>query len=135
MQFEVTEPLPHVSKYATDVELSGLADTLQSEFLLYGIDVHTFFPPTIFTPGYEKENLTKPTVTKRIEETDGGLTAEKAALGLFNGRSWLISLLVNNDTIMAYRYRERTDTHYRRFDYESLSSINSWCCSEEQLDR
>jgi len=65
--------------------LRGLADTLQSELMLYGIDVHIFFPPTMFTPGYEVENKTKPKITKRIEETDDGLTAEQAAFGLFKG--------------------------------------------------
>jgi 3-dehydrosphinganine reductase len=69
----------------TDVVWTGLADTLHSELLLYGIDVHIFFPPTMFTPGYEVENRTKPKVTKRIEEADKGLTAEQAALGMFKG--------------------------------------------------
>jgi 3-dehydrosphinganine reductase len=66
---------------------SALADTLHSELLLYGIDVHIFFPPTMETPGYETENLTKPKITKRIEETDEGLTTEQAALGMFRGVS------------------------------------------------
>jgi len=65
--------------------LRALADTLHSELLLYGIDVHIFFPPTMETPGYETENLTKPKITKRIEETDEGLTTEQAALGMFRG--------------------------------------------------
>jgi 3-dehydrosphinganine reductase len=37
------------------------------------------------TAGYETENLTKPKITKRIEETDEGLTPEQAALGMFRG--------------------------------------------------
>ncbi|EIW74911.1 oxidoreductase [Coniophora puteana RWD-64-598 SS2] len=65
--------------------LRGLADTLRSELLLYGIDVHCFFPPTMFTPGYDEESKSKPAITKKIEETDDGLTAEQAALGLFHG--------------------------------------------------
>ena len=67
--------------------LRGLADTLQSELMLYGIDVHIFFPPTMFTPGYEEENKTKPKVTLEIEGADDGLTADQAALGLLNGKS------------------------------------------------
>jgi 3-dehydrosphinganine reductase len=39
----------------------------------------------MYTPGYEVENQTKPKVTKRIEETDPGLTAEQAALALLKG--------------------------------------------------
>ncbi|KAI0049047.1 oxidoreductase [Auriscalpium vulgare] len=61
--------------------LRGLADTLRCEFLLYGIDIHIFFPPTMFTPSYEEENKIKPALTKKIEEADGGLTAEQAAMG------------------------------------------------------
>jgi len=65
--------------------LRGLADTLQSEMMLYGVDIHVFFPPTMFTPGYEEENKTKPQIVKTIESTDDGLTADQAALALFKG--------------------------------------------------
>jgi len=63
----------------------GLADTLRHELILYGTDVHIFFPPTMFTPGYENENKTKPKITKEMEEGDDGLTAEQAALALVKG--------------------------------------------------
>ena len=65
----------------------GLAETLQSEFILYGIDVHICFPGTIFTSGYEHENQTKPKVTLKIEETDGGFPPEGVAAGLLKGQS------------------------------------------------
>ncbi|GLB45727.1 putative oxidoreductase [Lyophyllum shimeji] len=65
--------------------LRGLTDTLQSELMLYGIDVHCFFPPTMFTPGYDVENETKPKIVREIESTDDGLTADQAALALFRG--------------------------------------------------
>jgi len=65
--------------------LRGLADTLRCELLLYGIDTHIFFPPTMFTPSYEEENKIKPKITLKIEEADGGLTAEQAADGLLKG--------------------------------------------------
>lgn len=55
--------------------------------LLYGIDVHVFFPPTMHTPGYEEENKTKPKITLKIEESDDGLTPDQAALALFQGMS------------------------------------------------
>jgi len=54
--------------------------------LLYGIDVHIFFPPTMYTPGYEEENKLKPKITLKIEETDDGLTPDLAALRLFKGK-------------------------------------------------
>jgi hypothetical protein len=65
--------------------LRGLADTLRSELQLYSIDVHIFFPCTMFTPGYEEENKTKPKITLKIEESDSGLTAEQAARSMLTG--------------------------------------------------
>lgn len=58
---------------------------LRQEFLLYGIEGHIFFPPTMFTKGYEEENKVKPKLTLKIEEGDDGLTAEQAAEILFKG--------------------------------------------------
>jgi 3-dehydrosphinganine reductase len=65
--------------------LLGLAETLRSECILYNIDVHIFFPGTIYTPGYEEENKTKPKVTLKIEETDAGLQPDACAMKLFQG--------------------------------------------------
>lgn len=39
------------TKYA----VRGLADTLRNELQRYGINVHIFFPGTIFSPGFETE--------------------------------------------------------------------------------
>jgi len=65
--------------------LRGLAETLRQELLLYSIDVQIYMPVTMYTPGYEEENKTKPQLTLKIEESDGGLTPEKAAEGLYEG--------------------------------------------------
>jgi len=65
--------------------IRGLAEALQSEFLLYDIDVHIAFPGTIYSPGYEEENRNKPKVTLKIEETDDGCTPEVVAAGIYNG--------------------------------------------------
>jgi hypothetical protein len=67
--------------------LRGLADALRSELQLYSIDVHVFFPCTMFTPGYEEENKTKPKITLKIEESDSGLTSEQAARSMLTGLS------------------------------------------------
>jgi len=76
--------------FSSDLRLSyiyaGLADSLRSELLLYGIDVHVFFPPTMYTPGFDEENKTKPAITRKIESTDEGLTPEQAAAGLLAGK-------------------------------------------------
>ncbi|KAJ7054992.1 oxidoreductase [Mycena amicta] len=65
--------------------LRGLADTLASEFMLYDIDVHIFFPPTMFTPGFDEENKTKPKLVLDIESVDDGLKPEVAAAALLQG--------------------------------------------------
>ncbi|KAI0959479.1 hypothetical protein AcW1_004292 [Taiwanofungus camphoratus] len=63
----------------------GLAETLQSELMLYGIDVHICFPGSIYSPGYEEENKTKPEITLKIEESDGGAKPDVVAEGLLRG--------------------------------------------------
>ena len=63
----------------------GLAESLRFELALYDIGVHVFAPCTMYTPGYELEMQTKPAITKKIEETDGGLSPEQAARALLAG--------------------------------------------------
>lgn len=65
--------------------IRGLAETLRQELLLYSIDVQIYMPVTMFSPGYEEENKTKPALVLKVEESDGGLTPEKAAEGLYEG--------------------------------------------------
>ncbi|GJJ06914.1 hypothetical protein Clacol_001110 [Clathrus columnatus] len=64
--------------------LRGLAESLRSEFQLYGIGVHIYYPCTIFTPGYAEEMKTKPAITAKIEESDSGITPETAAQGILD---------------------------------------------------
>ena len=65
------------SKFA----LRGLAEALRSECHLHGITTQIYYPGTMFSPGYETENLTKPLLTREIEGTTG-LTPEDAAKGM-----------------------------------------------------
>ncbi|KAH9933625.1 oxidoreductase [Epithele typhae] len=65
--------------------LRGLAETLHSEFKLYGIDVHIAFPGTIYSKGYEEENRVKPAVTLKIEGTDSGNAPEVVAATILSG--------------------------------------------------
>ena len=71
---------------------AGLAESLHSEFKLYGIDVHIAFPGTIYSKGYEEENACKPKVTLTIEATDGGSTPEFVASVILGGTYLLFSL-------------------------------------------
>ena len=52
---------------------------------MYDIGVHVFAPCTMYTPGYEAEMQTKPAITKKIEETDEGLSPEQAARAMLAG--------------------------------------------------
>ncbi|KAI0750735.1 oxidoreductase [Daedaleopsis nitida] len=65
--------------------IRGLAETLHSEFMLYGIDVHVAFPGTMYTKGYEEENACKPQITRKIEETDGGASPDIVANTILKG--------------------------------------------------
>ncbi|KAH8119658.1 oxidoreductase [Phellopilus nigrolimitatus] len=59
--------------------LKGLAETLRSEGILYGIDVHIFFAPTMDSPGLQEEMKTKPQLTAAFEADDTVLSCDEAA--------------------------------------------------------
>jgi 3-dehydrosphinganine reductase len=64
---------------------AGLAEALQSEFVMYGIDIHICFPGTIFSPGLIEENKVKPKITLKLEESDDGAHPEAIAAYLLKG--------------------------------------------------
>jgi len=55
----------------------GLAETLRPELKPYGITVACAYPPDTQTPGFDRENLTKPEATKRIA---GGIAPRPASV-------------------------------------------------------
>ncbi|EMR10408.1 hypothetical protein PNEG_01123 [Pneumocystis murina B123] len=59
--------------------LRCLTDTLRQECLLYGVKVHCAFLATVYTPGFEKEQLIKPELTKELEGIDQGQSPEIVA--------------------------------------------------------
>ncbi len=76
--------------------LRGLVDTLAQEAMLYPaqpVRVSIVYPGTILSPGYERENRTKPDVTLELEKSDPKLTpdetAAKAIAGLQAGRHFV----------------------------------------------
>ncbi|KAI9011223.1 oxidoreductase [Gaertneriomyces semiglobifer] len=75
----------YASYSAAKFAVRGLAESLRMELLAHGVRVHIYFPGTIYTPGYEEENKLKPDITKKIEESDEGVTAETAAKILVRG--------------------------------------------------
>lgn len=90
----------------------GLAEALQSEFLLYGIGVHICFPGTIFTPGYEEENKVKPQVTLKIEESDSGSQPEVVAAHLLKGASAVLLPSFRGNNGMTQVSRRVTSTSH-----------------------
>ncbi len=83
-------PITGYSPYTPPkIALRALAETLAQEFLLYAshtpIRMHTIFPATIFSEGYELEKKLTPAITKKLEESDGGQTAEEVAKAALKG--------------------------------------------------
>ena len=69
----------------TKAALRSLSDTLSQEMNLYAspsrppVRLHTIFPATILTEGYDAENLVKSDLTKHLEKSDPGQTADEVA--------------------------------------------------------
>lgn len=76
--------------------IRSLSDTLTQEVKLYtpSVKIHTVFPGSIATPGYENENLTKPAITKLLEKDDPVQTpdvvAQKSIAGLERGEYLIV---------------------------------------------
>ncbi|KAJ3412988.1 suppressor of glycerol defect [Chytridiales sp. JEL 0842] len=85
------------SKYA----VKGLADSLRSELKSVGVKVQIFCPSNMNTEGHIIENITKPTITAKLEGTAGLVTASEAAnamlAGAMRGR-----YCVTNDLLTEY---------------------------------
>lgn len=76
--------------------LRGLADTLTQEAMLYPdqpVKIHVVYPGTILSPGFEREQKSKPDVTIELEKDDPKLTpdqvAERAIAGLEAGKHFV----------------------------------------------
>jgi len=77
--------------------MRSLCDTLSQEILLYSdsVKIHTVFPGSIDTPGFAKENIGKPAITKQLEEPDPVQTPDavaKAAIAGLEGGQYLITV-------------------------------------------
>src|SRR5690349_583944 len=74
----------YTSYCPTKFAFRGLAESLRNESNLHGITTQIYYPGTMFSPGHETENLTKPLLTREIEGSTG-LTPEDAAKGMLKG--------------------------------------------------
>jgi 3-dehydrosphinganine reductase len=61
---------------ATKHAVVGLASALRNELSPFGVSVQALCPPATQTPGYDKENETKPATVRKAEEAGGVMSAE-----------------------------------------------------------
>ncbi|TFK55967.1 oxidoreductase [Heliocybe sulcata] len=106
--------------------IRGLAETLRSELQLYPIDVHIFFPGTIYSPGYENENKTKPKVTLKIEEADEGLKPEQAAQVLLDGVQRNYFHVSADFNINIFRTTSRGPTPLNNALFDWIYAVIGW---------
>lgn len=67
--------------------LRALADTLAQELEVYpqNVKVHIIYPASIGSPGFARENMTKPEITRIIEEGDPVSTPDAVASSALRG--------------------------------------------------
>ncbi|KAI9819968.1 MAG: 3-dehydrosphinganine reductase [Pycnora praestabilis] len=79
--------------------MRSLSDTLTQEMNLYNgarrhdpslgptadVKIHTVFPGTIYSPGYDNESQIKPAITRKLEESDPGQTEDEVAAASLRG--------------------------------------------------
>ena len=84
-------PVVGFSPYTSSkTALRSLSDALSQELQLYSsshtpVKTHIVFPGTIYTASFEVENETKPAVTRKLEESDTGQTADEVAVASVKG--------------------------------------------------
>lgn len=64
---------------ATKHAVVGFASALRNELKPFGVSVQALCPPATQTPGFDKENETKPRSVRKAEEAGGVMSAEAVA--------------------------------------------------------
>jgi 3-dehydrosphinganine reductase len=64
---------------ATKHAVVGFASALRNELTPFGVSVQALCPPATKTPGFDKENETKPASVRKAEEAGGVMSAEAVA--------------------------------------------------------
>lgn len=80
------------TKYA----IRGLAECLRQELLPHHIDIHIYYVGTIYTPGFDAEQKTKPEITKIIEGTVDSSNLDSSASPINRADSLLDQLLTKS---------------------------------------
>ena len=69
----------------TKFAVRGLAETLDAEFRHRGVRVSIAYPPDTRTPGFERENQTKPEETQRISAGIAPVSPDQVATAILEG--------------------------------------------------
>ena len=69
----------------TKFAVRGLAETLDAEFRHRGVRVSIAYPPDTRTPGFERENQTKPEETQRISAGIAAVSPDQVATAILEG--------------------------------------------------
>ncbi len=64
---------------ATKHAVVGFGTSLRHELAPYGVSVQVLCPPATQTPGFDRENLTKPASVRKVEESGGVMAAADVA--------------------------------------------------------
>jgi 3-dehydrosphinganine reductase len=70
---------------ATKHAVVGFASSLRHELKPFGVSVQALCPPATQTPGFDRENETKPRSVRKAEEAGGVMTAEAVAQAAWRG--------------------------------------------------
>ncbi|KAN0065912.1 3-dehydrosphinganine reductase [Thecaphora frezii] len=106
--------------------IRGLAESLRSELILYGIDVHSYFPANILSPGFEEENKTKPQITKDIEGDGSALTPGECAKRLIKGLQAGHFFITSDATTELFRTSALGSAPTNRGLLDRLTAIVAW---------
>jgi 3-dehydrosphinganine reductase len=91
---------------ASKFAIIGFSETLRSELRQYGIRISVLCPPDTDTPGFQRENKTKPEETKAISGTAKLMDPDDVARALIQGvQKGKFMILANPDGRLVYRLK------------------------------
>ena len=95
---------------ATKHAVVGFGQSLRHELAPHGVCVQVLCPPATQTPGFDRENLTKPRSVRRAEEAGGVMSAEDVARVAWQRCGRGGALIIPNMTSRAHHMLSRIST-------------------------